>query len=265
MTPTWAPDPAGGHEPAPRRRHRRPAACLLALALPFLAGNDQFAAGVRAYRAGRTREALAAFVAAERAAGDPAPPELLFDLALAALASGDLRRAEIAAEKAAAFGPAPFTALRDFVLGNAAFARCGRAELQASAPDARPAAFDRAIAHAVAAQAAWQRAAASRDDWPQARRNVERAQQKLADLREKKREAQQRKRTQEAKPDKTDPEQPDGGEGKQDEIAARPQPADAGNPQIQALLDLLLAKEKEKRDLRRARQRIRGKAGEKAW
>src|SRR5688500_6348050 len=85
------------------------------------------------------------------------------------LAGGGRRRAEVGAEKAAGHGPREFTALRDFVLGNAAFARCDRAERQASGPDGRPAAFDAAIAHAVAAQSAWQRAAASRDDWPQAR------------------------------------------------------------------------------------------------
>src|SRR5262245_18625738 len=185
---------AGRRQHADRVPASRCSLGLLGLLLPGCAdGGADFTAGVRTWRAGQTKEAVVALAAAERAYGAAAPPELLHDLALARLATGDLRGAEIAAEKASATGPAGFAALRDFVLGSAAFVRCARAEAQASGPEAEPFAFEVAIGYAMAAQSAWQRAAASRDDWPEARRNVERAQQKIAELRDKKTQAQKRK------------------------------------------------------------------------
>ena len=241
---------------------------LLALVLPLLpGGDDEFALGVRAYREGRPQDAARYLRLAAQAAGDAASPELLFDLALASLASGELRQAEIAAEKAAVRGGGTFVPLRDFVLGSAAFARCARAEAQASGPEAEPFAFDIAIGYAIAAQSAWQRAAASRDDWPEARRNVERAQAKLAELRDKKREAQKRKEQakREQKPKRSEQKPEGDGKGKEEEVQARPQPPDAGDPQLQALLDLLAAKEKEKRELRRMQQVLQAKPARKGW
>ena len=267
-TPTLVAEPDDQH--AASVRSDRKLAPLLALSLPLLvAGGDEFTQGVNAYRAGKPKEALQAFLAAERSAGEAAAPELFFDQAMAALAAGDLRRAEIAAEKAAVHGKGDFFALRDFVLGSAAFARCTRAELQASGPEAEPFAFEIAITHAKNAEAFWRLAAASRADWPQARGNVERAQDKIAELRDKKTEAQKKK--DQAKKDRNKPKDPEpeqnqpAGKGKEEEASLKPQPIDAGSQELRGMLDLLVKKEKEKRDLRRSQQQLRTKPGEKDW
>ena len=73
-----------------------------------------------------------------------------------------------------------------FLRGNIAFARCAQASRQARTPLAEPFAFDVAIRHAEKARAFWEQAAMGRDDWPAARRNVERALLVLRDLRREK-------------------------------------------------------------------------------
>jgi len=218
---------------------------MLFLAL-LAAGGDDFAAGVRAYRDGRFQDALAAFTAAAQRAGAGASPELLHDLALAALRTGDVGAAEAAAERAAARGGDAFAGRREFVRGNVAFARGQRAAAQAETVEAEPFAFDAAIALVEAAAASWQRAAQSRDDWPQARRNVERALLRLDELKRKKAAAEAKRKRKEPDQPKPlpapDPRRPE---------AQLPPVRELSADELARVFDLLAAKEKEKLTLRR--------------
>lgn len=214
----------------------------------LLLGNGAFDTGIRAYRDGRYAEALAAFAVAEQEAGGDASAALLYDLALAALQVGDLTRAEAAAEKAAVRGGAEFAALRDFVRGNVAFARGAGAGAQADTVEAEPFAFDAAIALVQAAAAHWRRAACSRrDDWPQARRNVERALQLVDELQRKKAAAEAKRKRRE--PDRPKPVPPpvDQRQPKNEEPPVR----ELSSDEVRRLFDRLAAKEKEKLILRR--------------
>ena len=229
-------------------------------ALVLLGGGDEFAAGVRAYQQGHFAEAYEAFSAAEQACGDDATAELLYNRALAALQVGQLRVAEYSAEKAVVRGGAGFAGLREFLFGCAAFARCERAEAEGSMLDADPTAFGRAMAHCVAARDFWQRAAMSRVDWPQARRNAERAAVKLEELRQKKEDADRQRRARVEKQPQPQPEPPKT-EGPREEVEQTPVPQQQPTGMPPDLLDVLLAKlaqvEKDKRAARRARQRAR--------
>ncbi|MFG0319490.1 MAG: VWA domain-containing protein, partial [Planctomycetota bacterium JB042] len=138
-----------------RREGAAVAAALPLLVLALVAAGAAAVDGERALREGRFAEAHDAFAAAVAAAGDEAPAELLWNEALAALAAGRPREAEIAAEVAAVRGGTSFGPRRDFVLGSAAWARAARAEAQASGPEAEPFAFDLAIAQVDAARDAW--------------------------------------------------------------------------------------------------------------
>ncbi|MBI3845164.1 MAG: hypothetical protein HY292_11070 [Planctomycetes bacterium] len=235
-------------------------------------GIGDFADGVRAYREGRFQEALAAFSRAEKSAGDDASPELLHDKALAALRSDSLSVAEAAAEKAAARGGREFAALRDFLLGNAAFARCLKAAAVASRPEAEPFAFDPAIVYAETAKTFWQRAASSRPDWPEARRNVERALIQLGELKKKKSDAENKKKKNESQPNSPNPKNeppPDAKEREQKkeevETRAEAQKNELSPDQVARLLDRLGEKEREKLALRRSQRRATTTDVEKDW
>lgn len=238
----------------------RGALLLCALAV---AACDATKEGARAYRAGRLRDALAAF---DRAAGDGASPELLYDRALAALALGELEVAESSVAAAAERGGPAFAARRDFVRGNVAFRRSEAAEAEAARADADATARERVVAHAEDALAFWRLAAASREDWPEARRNVERALLRLSRLRERRGDGGGRPR----------PEGPDApGRPRPPSEASREEPGapPPGTPEAEPLpperilrvLDLLRAKEAEKLRLRRERMRARAVAGERDW
>lgn len=233
-----------------------------ALVLMLFLGGDDFAAGVRAYEAGRFHEALAAFTAAEAEAGDRAGPAVLLNRALAAVRAGALRVAELSAERAAARGGPRFYGWRDFLRGNAAFARCERAAAQASSKQADPAGFVRAIVHCQAAARFWQDAAASRPDWPAARRNVERARRKLAALKEKKEEAEKRRKK---KRGRKPSEQPNRREETERKPAAQRPPELLSRRDLERLLRRLDEKEKEKRALRRAQQWAQRIQVDKDW
>lgn len=150
--------------------------------------NDAFTRGVACLVGGQPREALKLLEEAEQHAGDDASAELLYDLALAALQSGEIRIVASTAEKMAARGGADYYGLRDFLLGNAAFIEGERAEAEAALKEADPVALRLAIQHVERARDFWVRAAISREDWPEARRNVVRANAKL-DILDIKREA----------------------------------------------------------------------------
>ncbi|MHC4163237.1 MAG: hypothetical protein ACYTDU_12665 [Planctomycetota bacterium] len=216
--------------------------------------------GVAAYREGRFRDAHTAL----KSAGDDAPAERLFNRALAALRAGDLTDAEGAAASAAARGTPEIAALSDFLRGNAAFARCRMAERQASTTAAELFAFDVAITYARKAGRLWQLAAMSRPDWPEARRNVERALLKEEKLRRKKadREKQQRRKTDPQPRPKPTPEK---GRDIEPDPAVDPQLEELDPDEVLRLLDKLVEKEKEKRALRRSQREARMAEVERDW
>jgi tetratricopeptide (TPR) repeat protein len=233
----------------------------LTLTLALLASCGD--AGVEAYREGRFRDAHEAFSEAE---GDDTPAELSFNRALAALRVGDLSDAEEAAERAGARGGPEIAALSLFLRGNAAFARCEMAERQARTAAAEPFAFDVALTYARKAARLWRTAAATRPDWPEARRNVERALLKLEQLKRQKAEAGERKRR------KTDP-----GPGPRPPRPRPPDPTVEEDPTLQAqtrvltpdevarLIERLGEKEREKLALRRTHRERQRTGIEKDW
>jgi hypothetical protein len=194
---------------------------------------------------------------------------VLFNQAVAAIRGGDLVTAEIAAEKAAARGGALFEARRDFVLGCAAFLRAEREEIKIYGPQGAKA-VDAAITHVERALAFWQSASAGETDWPEARRNAERALLELSELRSKKDELG--KDPQKAPKPKPQPASEDPAASPQDpgvdkRPAPRPDPqvSELSPEQIARVLERLSEKEKEKIRLRRAEQQARRASVERDW
>ena len=232
---------------------------LTVLAIPLvLAGCVGPSEGEEAYRAGRFPEAHAAFVRASE--GEDPSPEVLVNRTLAALGAGDLPDAASSAERVAGGDGPELARVGDFLLGNVAYARCEIAEKQAATPEAEPFAYDIAIEYGKTARDSWKRAVASREDWPEARRNVERALLRLRSL-----ETQKAEKEQARKPiPKPMPR-----------IILRPPEDDDPDPEAQltelrpeqvlALLEKLGEKEKEKRELRRSHRGERMAKVEKDW
>ncbi|MAB80946.1 MAG: hypothetical protein CMJ89_16490 [Planctomycetes bacterium] len=228
--------------------------------------------GVTAYNGGRYAEASETFARAEERAGHGAGPELLFDRALAALRAGDLRVAEYSAEKAVVRGGAEFESLRIFLFANAAFGRSLRAEAEAGLRDADPTAFGRAIDHLGRAIELWRVAAMRNDfhgDWPAARRNLERALRKLEELEKKKEEAEQnqnKKKEKEPEQKQEEPTEDPDAQSEEQERQATPQPeVDLSSAELAQLFERLRAMEREKRELRQERRRVRSADVEKDW
>ena len=242
---------------------------LFALSAPVLAGCGDFAAGISAYEEGRFEDAHAAFVRAEEAADGEAGPELSFNRGLAALRAGNSRDAESAAKRVAAADDPEMAALGAFLRGNAAYVQCELAARQADTPMAEPFAFDVAINYGETARDAWIVAAASRADWPKARRNVERAIRMLDELRAKKDEAERRrrKRTEPSPKPNPIPEPPpeSGGTTTEEEIAAKAMRVELNPDQVRRLLEKLEEKEREKIALRRSHRRTRMAEVETDW
>ena len=170
--------------------------------------------------------------------------------AVVALDAGRWSEAARLADSAAKAGGPEFAGLRAFVHGNVAFARSQEAEA------------DAATLAAENAVASWRVAAASRGDWPQARRNVERG---LLHLERLRREAA-RKSPGAPPPGIPPPAPPPPGPGGVEpaapaEAAATPLPPE----KVLALLEVLRAKEKEKTALRRARRSAAGGEPERDW
>jgi len=199
---------------------------------------------------------LAAVAACGRSDG-----ALRSERALEALRAGRLDEAEKCAKAGALPG---FDAFVAFVRGNVAFARSEELEPQASAPGAPPALFERMVADTEDALAHWRLAATSRDDWPAARRNVERALLRLEQLRERRRESQKRKRPD---PPPPPPEPAPDTETPPPPPEARPELEEAALPEeaVRALLDLLAKKEQQKRELRSERRAAAGAEVERDW
>ena len=186
------------------------------------------------------------------------------EAALHALREGRLRDAEGAAERAVRRGGAPYEALRNFVRGNTAFARCLLAEKQAAMPQAEPFALDVAINYSKAARDSWKAAATSRSDWPEARRNVERALLKIEELEQKKAEQEKRRKQTDPKPTPQPKPQPKTKPTPQKEAKPKLQVKQLPPEEVKKLLDRLAQKEREKLALRRTQRKAR-MAGERDW
>jgi len=244
---------------------RAPTIAIVAL----LAGcGEDFTAGRAAYEAGRHEEARAAFAAEEERRGDGASAALAYARALAALRAGKPDEADAAAGRAAVRDEDAFGALAAFLRGNAAWERFRVAEAQASAPEAEPFAFQVAIDRAEAARAAWIEAATSRDDWPEARRNVERAQRTIEELRRRRTEAEAKRTGAKPTPrivDQPSPPPDDAGATEESETDAEARRDRLDPSDVRSLLERLAAKEREKREVREARRRALTSGVEKDW
>jgi hypothetical protein len=198
-------------------------------------------------------------------APEPTAAERAYERALAALREGRPRDAAAAAEEAAREDAAAFAPRRDFVRGNVAFAASEAAEAEAEKPDAPPDALEVALAHAEDAVAHWGRAAASRDDWPAARRNLERGLLRLAALRAKQKSrsakpSEERPPPPEEAPPPPERREPDGDPANVDVETKELRPED-----VSRLWQVLAQKEREKRAARRAARATDPAAAERDW
>jgi len=144
-----------------------------------------------------------------------------------------------------------------FLKGNAAFAASLDLERQAEAGDAE--AFKAAVMRAEDALAYWQRAAMTRADWPEARRNVERALLRVEQLRERRKEGTKKK---DAPKKKDDPPE------KKEEEKAEPRKVDAKElpaERVLEVLDVLQRREQAKRALRQKERARQGAGVERDW
>ncbi len=245
---------------------------LIPFLLPaLLAACGDAARGRAAFEEGRYADARAAFERAEAAAGDDAPAALAYDRALAALAAGDLADAEAAAGRAAARGGAELRGPVEFLRGCVAFARCEVASRQANTVEAEPFAFDIAIALAEKARAAWEKAAIGREDWPEARRNLERAMLRKAELTDLRGQAEQyRRRQADPRPRPVPappppPEPPPPAAGGPEAASIRANEVALSPEEVRHLLERLAEKEKEKQALRRTAREAASAGVERDW
>ncbi len=239
-----------------RRRAPPSLAALLVLGL-VVGGCDATAEGREAYARGDYDAALASFrEAASR--NDPSEP-LLYDLALAALRVEAWDEAEDAARALEARGSGAFRGPAAFVRGNVAFARSLAAEAAMARDATDPRARLRTTAYAEDAVAAWQVAAASRADWPAARRNVERGLRRLNALREKRGPPPPPR----PKPPPPPPPQASAAEeeAKPPTVVTRELPPE----QVLDVLERLKQKEQEKRRVRQRERRVLGEQVERDW
>jgi len=138
-------------------------------------------AGISAYRQG---DFVAAKQYFEDALEQQSSSTTLRNLALASLQAKDLDRAAEIADRLASSGKTFDLSWRDFLLGNLSWRRSEMAEIEAHGPVPPAGALERAIAHAEAAQEAWQVALQARGEWPEAHRNLQRVESRLLALRE---------------------------------------------------------------------------------
>jgi hypothetical protein len=252
------------------RRGPRPAAVAAGASLIVLLlvpACDGAADGADLWRAGRRDEAYALWRRAAERAGARASPALSADLALGAADAGEDDAALRHAAEALAAGGAAYEGVDAFVRGWVAFRRSVAAEAAATPDDAGDEAYQRAVRDAEDALGAWRTAAASRADWPEARRNVERALLRLERLREKRVRRQPRPREVPGEEPRERP--PPSGEETVEDPSARPDGSVAAEElpadRVLGVLDLLRKKEAERLRVRRE-ERVRSGAGvERDW
>lgn len=240
----------------------------LLVIISLLVAGDTLADGVALFRAGRFEEARAAFESAAARTRDAADAgRLRYDAALAALRAGNLDAAEAAARAATTSGGDELRGACEMLLGNVAFERARAAEADARVPGAPSYTFDRAIALCDAARQSWQRAALTREDWPAARRNVERAVALLAELERERANAQQQEQqggegNGQPPPRPVEVPQPAPPVTKPADVAAeRELPPD----EVERLFEKLDEQEQKKRLLRDARREAAAPTVERDW
>jgi len=162
-------------------------------------GQDPVRRGLELLRKGKAKQALDLLekevkrVRARKEGKEP-PPELFYDLGLAALRAGKAARARAAfLEALAGAGKKKdeLRALAGWGLGSALW-RLGQA-----AEKAGPAGLDKALEFYREARDAWVRALLARPSWKALARNIERANRKIQELKKKKQ--QQKKQQQQQK------------------------------------------------------------------
>lgn len=250
---------------------------LLLAAVLATQGGGGFAAGERAFGEGRFEDAAAAFAAEVAARGDAAPAELHFDLALAWLGAGEPGKAGDALERAAATADAALQRRCSFVRGSIAWQRGAAATRLAQQVEAEPFAVKSALQLVDLARREWQAAAVGVPDWPEARRNVERAVRQLAELQALQQRLEAARRRQQGGQERPmlvpnggdDPQGPGaGGDGKaldaQDNPLA-PLRTELSAQAVEQLFRVLDQKDRQKRDLRRAERASAGGAAERDW
>lgn len=216
---------------------------------------------IRAYQEGRFDEALVGFREAVARAGEDASAPLFDHHALAAIANGKWREAEVALEMARVRGGRSMDPRWAFLMGNVEYGRCEQSAAQAMSVESEPFAFDLAIVHAERALGHWKAAAVSRSDWPEARRNIERALRKLGELHAARAEAEARR---EKKKEKAPREQPEM-EPETEEVTRKAQRLDADPELVSRILERLSARDREKREVRTETRRERSAKVERDW
>jgi len=264
------------------RSGRSAAAMLLALTL-VLAGCGR-PADPDAVRADEGPAAAATRLGARLAEkGDAASPRLRVNHAWALLRTGADAEAEATLRALSRLPQGDLSdevrALAAFLRGNVAFTKAVAAGKDVSKPDADARARSIALRHGEDALAAWQVAAASRADWPEAQRNVERALRWVRALRER-----SARRRQQPRPNPTQPNPEEQPEGAPQNDGAKPPPPTPRNPEdlanerptaatprtltpeeVLGLLDRLQALEKEKRGVRQTTRKTQSASVEKDW
>lgn len=219
-------------------------------------------AAVADYRAGRFDAAHAAFSAEVVARGSAAPAELRADTALAALRLRRAGEAELAAQPLLAHQDPLWRGRGEFLLALAAWQRAERAIAAAGLADAEPMAWDLAVHAAEQAFQHWCRAAVLLPLDLAARRNAERVQRRLAELRRMSElAAAQRTRRSEPEPPPPPPDAPGPAEAATPELVQQPLSAAA----LARLRAQLRRQELAKQQLRQTAQRRSAVAGERDW
>lgn len=211
--------------------------------------------------AGDPKTALGLAREVESESGIRTKPEAFYVQALAALELGDLTLVVTAAETMAARGGRDWFGLRDFLLGNAAFRSGERSEAEATLIEADPTALDLAIEQVRRAKEAWSDATTSRDDWPAARRNLARANAKLAILEFKRDEAEAARKTKKEQEQRkrkgpTETEEREAGMLGKQRLDARA---------LAALLQKIEDNEAQKREIRTAQRTSKQRGVERDW
>ncbi len=207
--------------------------------------------GVEALRAGDATTARQLLQIALDEAGDDAPLAWHIDHALAALAVGD-DDAALASVERSAVARGDDRGLADFVRGVVSYRRALAIERE-TAGGGEMAAFDPAVLHAQAAVAAWTRALRTRADWPQARRNIERARELL--------ERAARATSSPPPPDESEDEDVPDEEADEEDVELPAHLTELPPSRVRSLLDLLARKERDKAALREQEQRRRTSGG----
>lgn len=203
-----------------------------------------------AYVQGDAKRALTSLRALEAELGEQGPAELYWLRSLASLEVGDLATCEVAAEALAARGGSAVAGIRDFLIGNAAFRAGERAEAEATLVEADPTALKLAIDEVRKAMASWSLAVMTRDDWPELRRNLARADNKLAILELKRDEAEAARQTKKERSKKEH-------EGPRETIEREAKMQEASRLDANALTALLRKVEENEAAKRELRQELR--------